>query len=196
MALHSVYQRLTSDPNDAIGLFAYIVYKRQKLEFCRSFGGRELTREELANFYAVAMLDTSIEVYRARGETMMRAFLNLGLDEFVENTEAATRQRVLYQMIESGNVALESKITSVSDSLRERRTIGGWVRDVSGNLLVNLVTIFILGALLLGYRFSAELQQGVEKKTGVSGPSASDNRTTIERDNAAGPATAPDSTSP
>lgn len=196
MALHSIYQRLTSDPNDAIGLFAYIVYKRQKLEFCRSFGGRELTREELANFYAVAMLDTSIEVYRARGETMMRAFLNLGLDEFVANTEAATRQRVSYQMIESGNLAVESKITAVSESLRERRTVGGWVRDVSGNLLVNLVTIFILGALLLGYRFSAELQQGVEKKTGINGPIASDNQTTIERAKPTGPATKPSSTNP
>lgn len=40
----------------------------------------------------------------------------------------------------------------------------GWVRDVGGNLLVNLVSIFVLGALLLGYNFSAELQQGTEKK--------------------------------
>jgi hypothetical protein len=196
VAHHSIYQRLTSDPNDAIGLFAYIVYKRQKLEFCRSFGGRELTREELANFYAVAMLDTSIEVYRARGETMMRAFLNLGLDEFVANTEAATRQRVFYQMIESGNLALESKITAVNDSLRERRTVGGWVRDVSANLVVNLVTIFILGALLLGYRFSAELQQGVEKKTGIGGPIASEKQTTIERSKPTGPATTTSSTNP
>lgn len=172
MALHSIYQRLTSDPNDAIGFFAYIVYKRQKLEFCRSFGGRELTKEELANFHAVAMLDTSIEIYRARGETMMRAFLNLGLDELVENTEAVTRQRVLYQMIESGNVALEGKIAAVSKSLSEKRTMAGWFRDVTGNLLVNLVSIFVLGALLLGYRFSAELQQGAERKAGVGGTAA------------------------
>lgn len=126
----------------------------------------------------------------------MRAFLNLGLDEFVANTEAATRQRVLYQMIESGNLASERKITAVSESLRKRRTVGGWVRDVSGNLLVNLVTIFILGALLLGYRFSAELQQGVEKKTGINGPIASDNQTTIERAKPTGPATTPSSTNP
>lgn len=172
MAVNSIYQRLTSDPNDAIGCFAYIVYKQQKVEFCRSFGGRELTREELANFHVVAGLDTSIEVYRARGETMMRAFLNAGLDELVENTEAATRQRVLYRMIESGNIALEGRIAAVSESLRERRTIVGWLRDVTGNLLVNLVSIFVLGALLLGYRFSAELQQGAERRAGVSATTA------------------------
>jgi hypothetical protein len=42
------------------------------------------------------------------------------------------------------------------------------VRDVTGNLLVNLVSIFVLGALLLGYKFTGELQQGVEKKSGLN----------------------------
>jgi hypothetical protein len=193
---NTIYQKLTADPNDAIGCFAYIIYKQQKVEFCRSFGGRELTREELSNFHTVAALDTSIQVYRARGEAMMRTVLNAGLDELVDSTESATRQHVLYRKIESGNVALEEKLASISDALRMKRTLVGWLRDVSGNLLVNLVSIFVLGALLLGYKFSAELQQGAQQKAGVSGPAASRGPTSNEPAPLVGPTTMPNPTIP
>ncbi len=121
----------------------------------------------------------------------MRTFLNAGLDEFVDSTEAATRQRVLYRKIESDNTVLEDKLAAISDTLRAKRTVTGWLRDVSGNLLVNLVSIFVLGALVLGYRFSAELQQGAERRAGVSGTTVSQNQTTTEPAQPAGPVTAP-----
>lgn len=180
MTYSSVYQRLIADPSDAIGVFAYIIYKQQKIEFCKSFGGRELTKEELDSFNAIASLDTSISVYRARGETLMRVFINAGLDELVDSVEASTRQGVLYRRIESGNVDLQEKLAGISETLRAKRTVIGWVRDVSGNLIVNLVSIFVLGALLLGYRFSAELQQGAERRAGVSDTSASQSQTVTD----------------
>lgn len=188
MTYSSVYQRLTADPSDAIGVFAYVIYKQQKMEFCKSFGSREPTKEELDSFNRIASLDTSTTVYRARGETLMRFFINAGLDELVENIEAATRKGVLYRKIESGHVDLQEKLAAVSETLREKRTIIGWVRDVSGHLVVNLVSIFVLGALLLGYRFSAELQQGAEREAGVSDPAVSRSRTSTEP---AGPAMSP-----
>jgi methyl-accepting chemotaxis protein len=183
---------LTADPSDAIGVFAYIIYKQQKIEFCKSFGGRELTKEELDSFNVIASLDTSIAVYRARGETLMRFFINAGLDELVESIEANTRKGVLYRRIESSNVALQEKLAAISETLRAKRTIIGWVRDVSGNLIVNLVSIFVLGALLLGYRFSAELQQGAERKAGVSDTTASQSQTTTAPAHSARSATTPD----
>ena len=196
MTYSSVYQRLTSDPSDAIGVFAYIIYKQQKIEFCKSFGGRELTKQELDSFNVIASLDTSIAVYRARGETLMRFFINAGLDELVESVEATTRKGVLYRRIESGNLNLLEKLEVVSETLRAKRTMSGWVRDVSGNLIVNLVSIFVLGALLLGYRFSAELQQGAERKVGVNGPEVSQNATTAQPAQPAGPTTSPNPPSP
>lgn len=149
MTYSSVYQRLTADPSDAIGVFAYIIYKQQKMEFCKSFGGREPTKEELDSFNGIASLDTSIAVYRARGETMMRFFINAGLDELVENIEATTRRGVLYRKMESGHVDIQEKLAAVSETLREKRTIIGWMRDVSANLLVNLVSISCWGRFCL-----------------------------------------------
>jgi len=126
----------------------------------------------------------------------MRFFINAGLDELVESIEVTTRQGVLYQKVESSNVHLQEKLAAISETLRAKRTIIGWVRDVSGNLIVNLVSIFVLGALLLGYRFSAELQQGAERKAGVSDTTASQSHTTTEPAQRAGPATRPNSPIP
>lgn len=196
MTYNSIYQRLTADPNDAIGWFAYFIYKQQKVEYCTSFGGRELTREELASFHAVASLDTSIEAYRTRGEAMMRSFLNIGLDELVDSTKAATRQHTLYRKIESGNAALEVKLAAIGEGLHAKRTVMGWLRDISGNLLVNLVSIFVLGALLLGYKFSAELQQGAERKAGVSGSTISQGPIRTEPARPADSSTPPNPTIP
>jgi hypothetical protein len=172
---NSVFQRLTADPNDAAGAFAYIAYKRQKVEFCKAFGDRAPTREELVGFHTVACLHTSIEAYRSQGEAIAESFFKASLDELAANAMAATFQHTLYRKIESGNVSLAEKLAAIGASLGEKRTLLAWFRDVSGNLMVNMVSIFVIGAVLLGYRFSAELQQGAERKAGVSGSNASQN---------------------
>ena len=187
MTGNSVFQRLIADPNDAAGALAYIAYKRQKIEFCKSFGDREPTREELHGFHTVASLDTSIDAYRSQGEAIAESFLNASLDELAADVKAATCQHTLYRKIESGNFRLEEKLGAIAESIGERRTLVGWLREVSGNLLVNLVSIFVLGALLLGYRFSAELQQGVERKAGMSGMTASQTQTTEPAHSAGSP---------
>lgn len=161
MAYNTIYEKLTGDENDPVGAFAYIIYKQQKVDYCKSFQDRAPTKAELDSFHAIASLDTSIAAYRAQGAAKAQAFLNASLDQLVERTEAATRQDTLYQ-----------KMASISDSLNAKRTLGGWVRDISGNLLVNLVSIFVLGALVLGYKFSGELQQGAEKSSGIVSPPA------------------------
>jgi hypothetical protein len=187
----SVFQRLTADPNDAAGAFAYIAYKRQKVEFCKSFGDREPTREELYSFHAVASLETSIDAYRSQGKAIAESFFNASLDELAADVKAATCQHTLYRKIESGNMDLKERLSAIAHSLSGKRTLVGWVRDVSGNLLVNVVSIFVIGAVLLGYRFSAELQQGAERKAGVSNSAASQNPTRTEPAHPGGSATKP-----
>lgn len=169
MAHNTIYEKLTADPNDPVGAFAYIIYKQQKVDYCKSFGGRDLTRDELNTFHAIASLDTSITAYRAQGEAMAQAFLNASLDELVDRTEVATRQDILYTQMETVKAGLEGKLTLIHGTLDAKRTFAGWGRDIAGNLLVNLVSIFVLGALVLGYRFSGELQQGAENKVGLGG---------------------------
>lgn len=53
-------------------------------------------------------------------------------------------------------------------ALGAKRTVWGWLRDVGGNLVVNIVTIFVIGAVVIGYSFLSELQQRTERKAGVN----------------------------
>ena len=168
MAYNTIYEKLTANPDDPVGAFAYIIYKQQKVDFYKSFAGRAPTPEEINNFHAIASLDTSIAAYRAQGEAMAQAFLNASLDELVERTEADTRQDTLYKHIETVSSGLTAKLGAINDSLQAKRTFLGWARDVGGNLLVNLVTIFVIGAFVLGYKFMGELQQNAEKKAGLN----------------------------
>ncbi len=162
----SIYERLAADPNDVVGVMAYIVYKQQKIEYCKSLS-REPTSEELEKFHAIAMLDKSIEVYRAKGALMAHVFATASFEQLIGEVEESIRQDVLYQQAEMVSAGLLDKLTVIDNALAAKRSFMGWVRDVGGNLLVNLVSIFVLGALLLGYNFSAELQQGTEKKVSL-----------------------------
>jgi hypothetical protein len=167
MSDNAIFEKLAAIPNDAVGVFAYFTYKKQKIDFCQSFGGRDPTRQELDGFYAVASLNSSIESYRAHGRALAQAFLNAGLDALIDHTENATRQDTLYKYLEASTSELGGKLSAINNTLAAKRTFMGWGREVAGNLMVNLVSIFVLGALLLGYRFTGEIQQGAEKKIGI-----------------------------
>lgn len=172
MARLSIYESLIAHPDDVIGAFAYIIYKRQKIDFCRSFPSGTPSRDELERFDVIAALDTSIASYRAGGEEMAQAFLVASLDRVVGRVEADTRQSVLYKYIGGVNAGLEGKLAVISDTLLAKRTWRGWVRDVGANLLLNLITILVIGTLVFGYRMLGELQKEAEKKTGLAPASA------------------------
>ena len=104
---------------------------------------------------------------------MAQAFLNEGLDDLVQRTEAETRQDVLYTYIGTINTSLQTQLTAINGALAAKRTWVGWLRDVGGNLIVNVVTILVIGALVLGYKFIGEIQQRAEMKSGLGSASAS-----------------------
>lgn len=171
MPYNTIYEKLTADPNDLVGALAYIIYKQQKVEFCKATSGGNPSREEIERFHVIAALDASIAAYRSQAEAMAQAFLNEGLDDLVERTEAETRQDVLYTYIGTLNTGLQTQLSAVNETLAAKRTWVGWLRDVSGNLIVNVVTILIIGALVLGYKFIGELQQRTETKAGLGSAS-------------------------
>lgn len=172
MAYNTIYEKLTADPNDLVGALAYIIYKQQKVEFCKTTSGGNPSREEIERFHAIASLDASIAAYRSQAEAMAQAFLNESLDDLVQRTEAETRQDVLYKYIGTTNAGVQTQLMTVNAALAAKRTWVGWLRDVGGNLIVNVVTILVIGALVLGYKFVGELQQRTESKAGL-GPAVS-----------------------
>lgn len=183
VAYNTIYEKLTADPNDLVGALAYIIYKKQKVEFCKNHPGGAPGRAELDNFHNIASLQTSIDSYRAQAEALAQAFLTVALDDLADRTEHETRQDVLAKQITTVNTGLQTQLTTVNTGLQTqlnaintnleaKRTWQGWARDVGGNLVVNLLTIVIIGAIVIGYRSWADFQQGTEARVGLGTPTA------------------------
>ena len=60
MARNGIYEKLTSDPGDLVGILAYIAYKQHKLEFCQTTADGNPSREQVEQFQAVAAMETSL----------------------------------------------------------------------------------------------------------------------------------------
>jgi hypothetical protein len=197
MAYSPIYEKLTGDPNDLVGALAYIIYKQQKVEYCMSYPNSTPSRDDLDRFHAVAALPVSLENYRAQGEARVRKFLDAALDKVAERTESETRENILYTHIGSTSTGLQSQLTTIStglqsqlatistglqtqlasidDTLAAKRTWLGWLRDVGGNLIVNVVTILVIGALVIGYQFLGNFQKHAEAKAGLNAAPGSTN---------------------
>ena len=58
-------------------------------------------------------------------------------------------------------------VSEVMAKLNERRTLKGWAADVGGNLLVSLLTVFVVGALYVGYQNIAQISAATEVRSGL-----------------------------
>lgn len=188
---NTIYETLTADPNDLVGALAYIIYKRQKVEFCKNHPSGAPTPAELDHFHRIASLQTSIDSYRAQAEALAQAFLTVALDDLADRTENETRQDVLSKQITAVNTGLQSQLNAINTSLDGKRTWVGWLRDVGGNLVVNLLTIVIIGAVVVGYKTWADIQQGTEKRVGLGTPAGPSGVASGATGAAAAPGTAP-----
>lgn len=63
------------------------------------------------------------------------------LDRYLHDVETDVR-----------GAAISKQVQRIEDKLNERRTLKGWLMEVGGNLLVSLLTVFVVGALYLGYQ--------------------------------------------
>jgi hypothetical protein len=175
---NTIYEKLTANPNDLVGALAYIIYKKQKVEFCKNHPTGAPDRAELDNFHRIASLQTSVDSYRAQAEALAQAFLTVALDDLADRTETETRQDVLSKQLttvttglqtqlNTVNTGLQTQLNTINSVLDAKRSWVGWGRDVGGNLVVNLLTIVIIGAIVIGYRSWADIQQGAEARVGI-----------------------------
>ncbi len=77
-----IYTTLVKDERDIIGIIAYELYKRQKIEFIKNFEvkyGNAPTDEELKNFHDISNSQSQLESYRSRAGDLAKNFLEISL---------------------------------------------------------------------------------------------------------------------
>jgi uncharacterized membrane protein YccC len=74
-----IYSTLVQSEQDILGIIAYSLYKRQKIEYVQTFKtkhGREPSDDDLAPFHDVSNSTTQLESYRNQAGQLAQGFLD------------------------------------------------------------------------------------------------------------------------
>lgn len=159
-AYNPIYERLVKGPDDAVGAFAYMLYKQHKVDYVISVQAthnRKPTEAEMTQFHQQNSLDTQIKSCTDRAEVLVQAFLNAGLEKRIGDIETDVRKS-----------ALGIRIENVQRTLDEKKTTRAWLAEVGGNLAVNLLTIIVIGFLVIGYKHLSSMNFFFEKNAGLT----------------------------
>jgi len=79
-----IYKVLVEDDKDILGIIAYSLYKRQKIEFISAFKdehGEEPEDADLECFHQISNSPLQIESYRSQATTLAQKFLEASLEQ-------------------------------------------------------------------------------------------------------------------
>lgn len=83
-----IYTRLVGSETDILGVIAYSVYKRQKIEYIEAIRRKHDRRpdeRELASFHALTNSSTQLDSYNQQAAALARAFLASAISEEAKN---------------------------------------------------------------------------------------------------------------
>lgn len=146
-----IYSTLVQNEQDILGVIAYSLYKRQKLEYVQGFKskhGREPTDGDLAPFHDVSNSISQLESYRNQAGQLAQGFLDASV---------ATQAAELEQYY------------SDKASVEIRNAKPGFWLGVAQSVVGSVFFVFLLGCLVF---FTWSLNQGpkqvIEQVFGVS----------------------------
>ncbi len=157
---NQIYRELVKDNKDAVGMFAYALYKQQKIAFVEKIEqehGRPPSDDELTHFHQISRLPLTIASYREQGEILVSAFLTEGLAE-----------KVIQIQNDVADSVIGMRLQEIKDSVNAEKTWKGWFMAVLENLSVNLLTILVIGAIILGYQSLSHFWSTTETKADVT----------------------------
>jgi hypothetical protein len=94
-SFNSIYGLLVEDQNDFLGILAYSVYKRQKIEFIHvhlAKTGQPPSDADLAPFYALSRSETQLQHYRTQALALAEEFVTTAFGEHLETTRETLEQ--------------------------------------------------------------------------------------------------------
>ena len=147
-----IYQELVNEPDDLVGLFAYSIYKQEKIEYIVKFmeenGGVRPTPEELKEFHRMSMGRCS--QYRALAELN----LNAVMQEVYTNT--------ISELDIEYNKRLDHRLNELKPSFWKSA-----VQSAAGSVLFTIFLGFLV-LIIIGTRYglSGIIQEGTKMLTG------------------------------
>lgn len=106
------------------------------------------------------MTQQAISGYRIQGEALVLAFLNESLAQRVRDIENGVQDSVIGEHLKN-----------IKDQIDSKKTWLGWGKDVLNNLSVNILTIIVIGAIIIGYNYLSGFYSKTETAAGITNQS-------------------------
>lgn len=134
------YAKYVRGEHDLIGIIAYGLYKQAKSQLIRDNQPNGPSPDQLQAFHSNMCLDRTVNAFRADANDIYNKIFQVKLTELAKEREAAFNENIVGQ-----------HILAIKNKLDAKRTIKGWVADIGGALLLNVLTIVFIGFLVFGY---------------------------------------------
>ncbi|MFW9082945.1 hypothetical protein ACOI7N_00025 [Pseudomonas sp. P2758] len=134
-----IYTKLVENENDILGIIAYSLYKRQKIEYVQSLKekkGCDPSDGDLSQFHDVSNSQFQLQAYRNQADKLAQDFLTISLETRAEELEKYYNDQA----------------TSEIKSYKPNYWIG-----VSQGVLASVIFVMLLGLLVI---FTWSLNQG------------------------------------
>ncbi len=98
---HTTYSTLVEDPNDLVGLIAYSLYKRDKLDFIerhKATAGCVPTPDELQVLYQLVNTPGQIEALRTRSATLLEQVTEVVLEDAFQKMEQDYQVKLIAEL--------------------------------------------------------------------------------------------------
>lgn len=145
---NEIYSELVQGPDDIVGLFAYAMYKTEKIEYIRTFkkdhNGQSPEDSDLVIFHTLST--QRISSYRTLAEGQMSKTMDAIVSEKLEQFRAITKEE-------------------------SSKTYSRWWYGVSQSIIGSVLFTFLIGCIvvaILGMRYgvSSIVQEGIKMLTG------------------------------
>ena len=159
-----IYKALVNDPNDVHGAVAYVLYKNEKIAYIEHFckeKGHHPDNNDLAEFHRMTNLPGRLESYREQADRLLEEFLEAMLAARVQAAQDAFKQSHVSTLIhdteadirshiQSSESVIKAEVSKVHRALDGNKGMAGWFKDLGINLLVNVLTVVLIGLAVVG----------------------------------------------
>lgn len=130
-----IYEKLVKNENDILGIVAYSVYKRQKIDFIKSHTDSEqepLPGEKLESFMAISTSDAQLSFYEEAAANILDEYANLSESEKIDELEVGYNEQ------------LEQKRKDYERKLRNAKSTN-FMYGVWQSITASMLVILVLG---------------------------------------------------
>jgi hypothetical protein len=103
---HDTFEKLVTDDNDFVGMVAYTIYKRQKIEWIDAFkqhNNQDPDANQLASgFMSVSTMPSQMDAYKEQALTLVNNFLEATLSEKAQELQDGIRHDAVVQAVSKG----------------------------------------------------------------------------------------------